>query len=118
MLVFLSQSNEALAQMNYDVAKVVEKLGWLREFDSDINYWSNLIEIATITEDFVRNKGIYYGAEVTLIKLLNEKTQLHSKPVLKFKKSVIYFIQNESKKARPGERLLGNSEIIESVFGK
>ncbi len=38
--------------------------------------------------------------------------------MLKFKKSIICFIQHESKKARPGERLLGSSEIIESVFGK
>ena len=118
MLAFLSQSDEEIAQMNYDVIKVVEKLGWLREFSDDIDYWSNLIEIATITEDFVRNKGIYCDAEVALIKLFNEKIQFHSDAVLEFKRNVLCFIQNESKKAKPGERLLGSSEIIESVFGK
>jgi len=31
---------------------------------------------------------------------------------------LIDFVQNESLKANPDERLLGSSEVIESVFGK
>ena len=38
--------------------------------------------------------------------------------VLEFKNSIIKFVKQESIKTNPKQRLLGSSEIIESVFGK
>ena len=35
-----------------------------------------------------------------------------------FGEQLLSFVREESANARPGERLLGSSEIIESVFGK
>ena len=41
-----------------------------------------------------------------------------SPKILQFREQLLAFVKKESLKARPEERLLGSSEIIESVFGK
>jgi hypothetical protein len=45
-----------------------------------------------------------------------EKTGLPR--ALQFRNQLLDFVKNESLKAQPNERLLGSSEIIDSVLGK
>jgi hypothetical protein len=58
------------------------------------------------------------GGEVVFQQLEEtiEKTGLPR--ALQFRNQLLDFVKNESLKAQPNERLLGSSEIIESVLGK
>jgi len=121
VLLFLSKSNEEINKLGYDADKVKEKIGWVIDYKTDIEHWNMLLEIATITEQFVRRRGLCDGAELALSIQLNEQLDLcdvTNEPVHKLKQEVLNFVREESAKAKSGECLLGSSEIIESVFGK
>jgi hypothetical protein len=96
---------------------IEEKLGWVARFKQPINEWKQVMNLVETTEHFVRTRGIYRDCDKELRRLL---------PPLPGKTERIYRIRcafldgvlNESLKARPGEKLLGSSEVVESVLGK
>ena len=108
-----------ISQQGYVVSDVKNKLGWIWDFHNEIDCWTDLLDITSITENFIRNEGVVLDGESELSELFNTKTLLSDSAVtLQFKQDVLDFVKNESQKAKLGERLLGSSEIIESVFGK
>ncbi len=96
--------------------QIVEKLGWLREHREDLAEWSEILEMVKGSEEFVRRQGLYQGCERSLEKELWPKPK--SKRARKIRQELVEFVAGESAKAKLGERLLGSSEIIESVIGK
>jgi len=100
----------------YDPEIIQLKLGWITKFREALNEWEELLEIIITTERFVRNQGLYRGASRILEKTLTSPT--HTNRTRQIKKELIDFVYRESLKAKPTERLLGSSEVIESVFGK
>jgi len=115
ILTLLNKSDEEISEQ-FDVKKVKEKLDWVNDYRSKIEEWINIINIVTYTENFVRNNGIYADANVDLEKKLTELNLRERENI--FKTKAVDFVRAESLKAKPGERLLGSSEIIESLFGK
>ena len=112
ILVFLDT-----LQDEYDGEVVEEKLGWVKNFRTQLKDWGELFETITATESFVRHHGLYQHVNLKLEEHLlphpaqTERTQrLHCE--------LIAFVAEQEGQIRPGERLLGSSEIIESVFGK
>jgi hypothetical protein len=75
--------------------------------------------VVTITEHFIRNQGLYRNCNVQLNEIFaKEIGSIQIESVRQFQQDILHFVKNESQKALPEERLLGSSEIIESVFGK
>jgi hypothetical protein len=92
------------------------KLGWLRDYRSQIDQWQELIQVVESAVDFIRFHGFYRDCAY---ELALEPSIAASSPLTKrVREELLTFIKNESKKANPRERLLGSSEVIESVFGK
>jgi hypothetical protein len=121
MLIFLSQSKDEMIARGYDAKIINDKFGWLVNFSSDLEQWSLMLHIVTITENFVRNNGFYNGADNDLQKEFTEHEELCQvlpQPVQDIKDEILEYMQAGSNKANSTERLLGSSEIIESVFGK
>jgi hypothetical protein len=106
---------DVLAQVELDVAVVEEKLGWLREFAPDVRRWGDVLDVIGTTEHYVRHEGIHRDAGKELATALPKPA---SEPARRLRKELLEFIRQEAKQAKPGERLLGSSEVIESVFGK
>ena len=69
-----------------------------------------------LTESFIRKQGLYVGAELKLQKLLGSVIQ--SEQARAVYGTLIEFVKQESSKAKDEERLLGSSEVIESILGK
>ena len=67
-------------------------------------------------EKFVREKGLYRGSHEWLEKEL--PVEVATETTARVKEELVRFVKEESEKAKEGERLLGSSEVIESVFGK
>lgn len=99
----------------YDEIK--EKLGWLNEYRDCLEEWGEIMQIIGLTESHVRKKGIFRGSHrelKNLIQNLNNKTPR----ARKISQDLLDFVEMQESKVKTLERLLGSSEIIESVFGK
>jgi hypothetical protein len=115
ILIFLEKEETTVDKM-FDQKQVKEKLGWVTQFRNDISEWKELFEIVAITESFVRKEGLYYNCHLRLDEIL--PLQVHTERAKKVREELLAFVSQESSKAKPSERLLGSSEVIESVFGK
>lgn len=93
-----------------------EKLGWLREYREALYHWSVLLAIADTAEHYVRHEGYHAAAADQLQRRLdglgiNAAAQAMETATLKF-------VAEQSAQARPQERLIGSSEVLESLIGK
>jgi len=114
-LIFLdAQQREPRSDMDQQL--LAEKLGWLQEFREDLTVWHELLQIVEATESFVRKQGVYRGAYRALRAILTPLAQ--SARAQKVSHHLLAFVAKQSLQAKHHERLLGSSEVIESVFGK
>lgn len=104
------------ADPSCDAGAVEAQLGWLREFREPLTEWSELLTLVTTTERLVRQDGLSAGLPLKLAEQL--PTALSTERVQAVRAELLAFVTQEAAKARPGERLWGSSEIIESAFGK
>jgi hypothetical protein len=104
------------ADPSCDAGAVEAQLGWLREFREPLAEWSELLTLVTATERLVRQDGLSAGLPLKLAEQL--PTAISTERVQAVRAELLAFVTQEAAKARPAERLLGSSEIIESVFGK
>jgi len=100
----------------FDSKQVEEKLGWLREFRQPMGEWAELLQIVTTTETLVRQEGLSPGVHLKLEGRLPPRAS--TERAGRIRAGLLTFVAQEEAKARPNERLLGSSEVIESVFGK
>jgi hypothetical protein len=114
-------TSETVAPPKVAAAKVSQsdledKLGWVREFAEPLASWSRLMSIAGASREFVRHKGYHADAADQLRKELTP----HGGDALgdQLIEQVCRFVAGESASARPGERLIGSTEILESLIGK
>ena len=95
------------------------KLEWLNNHPDNLDEWDELLQVTTLAEQVVRSEGITLNGHLVLQALFQEKL-----PALKYvsavtlKEDLIDFVRTQGRICKKDERLLGSSEIIESVFGK
>ena len=93
-----------------------EKLAWLRGYREALYHWSVLLEIANTAEHYVRHQGYHAAAAEELQQCLdglgiNAAARAMEAATLKF-------VAEQAAHARPQERLIGSSEVLESLIGK
>jgi hypothetical protein len=93
-----------------------EKLGWVRECRRPLQAWGALMQVIEIVEHVVRTRGVYRGVHREAKDLLTPVVRIPR--VKRVSTELVAFLAEESLQARPHERLVGSSEVIESVFGK
>jgi len=91
-----------------------KKLGWLHDFRPHLAEWGELFEIITTAEDWVRQHGLYLNVHRNLETQLRGRAQ--TPRTRRVRRELVTLVMTEETQARPGERLLGRSEIIESVW--
>jgi hypothetical protein len=114
MLTFFERQQKE-SSSEFDSEQLEKKLGWITRFSEQLEEWGELIQIITVTESFVRKQGLYLDSYHELKELLS---LAHRERTKKVRAQLLAFVADESLKAKPNERLLGSSEVIESVFGK
>jgi hypothetical protein len=114
-LIFLdTQQIEPRSDMDQHL--LAEKLGWLQGFRETLTVWHELLQIIEATESFVRRHGVYRGAYRALRAILTPLAQ-RARPK-KVSHHLLALVAQQSLQAKRHERLLGSSEVSESVFGK
>jgi hypothetical protein len=96
--------------------ELTAKLGWILEFREPLEEWNELIQLIDITERLVREEGLHHETPGLLEHRLNALNVSVGAQTLR--DELLKFVREQCVKARPQERLLGSSEVIESVFGK
>jgi hypothetical protein len=115
LLAFLDkQQTEEMTR--FDPEQVQKKLNWIIRFRQPLEEWGELLQLTTATETFVRQQGLYHGAHLELTERLQHIARTDR--TRRVRTELVAFVAQESAKARPGERLLGSSEVVESVLGK
>jgi hypothetical protein len=94
----------------------LDKVSWLAAFRDDVKVWTGIFDMVDATQQVVRQEGFHAHCGQHVEAAL-EQLELPDS-VIVFRDHVLEFIRMESAKAAPDERLVGSSEVIESVFGK
>ena len=115
LLAFLDRQQTEEGTL-FDPEQVQKKLGWIIRFRQPLEEWGELLRLTIVTESFVRQQGLYHDAHLELTERL--QYMAHTDRTKRVRTELVAFVAQESAKARPGERLLGSSEVIESVLGK
>jgi hypothetical protein len=114
-LAYLDRPRE-LAGEAVDRGKLKEKLGWLREYRRDLKTWSELLEIAWKTEEHVHQEGLHPLICEELDKRL--KAVVSTPSGRRFKERLFEFLSEQVSPLCEGERLIGSTEVLESIIGK
>ena len=94
-----------------------DKFGWLENYRENLNEWSQMMDVVEVTIALVRKNGLHKGAKTELEQKLITLGNLTSRTT-QLREALTSFVVKESSKAKDNEKLVGSSEIIESIFGK
>ena len=114
-LAFLDEARDIPGQA-VDRSAVEEKLGWLRDYREALYHWSVLLAIAETVERYVRREGYHATAAESLRGRL--AGLVIDASAQKMTEDALRFVAEQSSQSRRGERLIGSSEVLESLFGK
>jgi len=115
ILCFLDQQ-QLSANEHFDPQQIEAKLSWLAEFRQPLLEWQEMMQIVELAESFIKFNGIYRDCHIDLMQV--EGFVAHTKRTKRLREELLKFIAQQSQLAKPNERLLGSSEVIESVIGK
>ncbi len=105
----------SVARSGVTTERMNEKLGWLREFRSDIERWLASQTVISTVLTFINTQALFRGAAEALTReLLPLRTCELSGLVAD---RLIDFVRSAEVKLRPDERLPLSTEILESSFG-
>jgi hypothetical protein len=95
---------------------LAEKLGWLRDYREALYHWSVLLAIAGTAEHYVRHEGYHAAAAEQLRERLDGLGINGAAQAMET--ATLEFVAEQSAQAKPKERLIGSSEVLESLIGK
>lgn len=95
---------------------VHEKLDWVKRFRPALAEWAELFAVSTATESVVRHLGLTAETPAMLAQRL--QPLVHTERGQRIRQELLTFVTTQAALVRPTERLVGSSEVIESVLGK
>jgi hypothetical protein len=111
------KSKAAAAEARLIEARLIEaRLAPLRRFRGKLTEWAALLAVAQAAEHYVRHHGWHPAAEAELqLRLQPLATCARSR---RLKNRLLQFAAEQIAATRPGERLIGSTEVLESLIGK
>lgn len=112
----LKNCRQGSVPVGLTATRVAEKLDWLDGFQTALAEWSEWIAVSQATLSVVRQEGYSSQTPAQLQQQLGKQpsTFPSSQQLVKAAQA---FVLNQCQ-MRPGERLPGSSEVLESTFGK
>lgn len=111
----LLESRQAIQRAGLKRSRVEAKLGWLRKFSPQVRRWEEMLAVVGVAEHYVRHEGIHARAEEELVAVLPKPATPAAK---RLRKDLLAFVHEQAAQVRGDERLLGSSEVLESIIGK
>ena len=111
----LLASGRAMRAAGLKPGDVEAKLGWLRRQAEPVRRWTEMLAVVEAAEHYVRHQGIHADAPAELDAAMPKVTSLRARQL---RRALLDFVEEQSQQAKPSERLLGSSEVVESIIGK
>ena len=115
MVLWQLGHSRSQARREITVARMNEKLGWLRDFREDISRWSACQAVVSASVTFVNKQGLFRGAADQLA------AELKPLPTCDVSRAVadrlVDFMRQSEEKLTASQRLPLSTEILESSFG-
>jgi hypothetical protein len=100
----------------WEPQRVEQAVGWVRQYRHEVEQWRQLVEVGTIVEQWVKTHGL---SPSRAQQLPHQLMGLGTLPrTQQLRAELVAFVTAEAAHATDGERLVGSSEVIESIFGK
>jgi hypothetical protein len=96
-------------------ARLLEKFGWLLDFGAEVRLWGECYRVAALTEQVVRNRGLYRGLEQEVRQRLSKAAT--AAPGKEMASALAAFVAEQSAGLKEGERVPGSTQVLESCFG-
>jgi hypothetical protein len=103
-------------RQEWDPQRVDQAVGWVRQYRHEVEQWRQLVEVGTLVAQWVKTRGLSSSSAQQLPQQLAGIGTLSRTQELGAE--LVDFVAAEAAKAKDGERLVGSSEVIESIFGK
>jgi hypothetical protein len=114
-LKFLDRPRD-LPSKPVDRQALAEKLGWLNEYRDALYHWRVLLAIAVTAEHYVRHEG-YHAAAAAQVQQRLDGLAINA-TAHAMAEAAVAFVAEQSAEAHAAERLIGSSEVLESLIGK
>jgi hypothetical protein len=97
--------------------RLVEQLGWVRSFATELAEWSRWQRVIDAAVGFVNRQGLSLGCADALGA---ELSRLDEGPgeARRLAEELEQFVREQEASTEPGERLPGSTEVLESCFGR
>jgi hypothetical protein len=92
-----------------------KELSWLKKYISHLTEWNQLVDAGRSVRDIVRREGLSRDCYELISENLSSIAILPKAE--QFACDILDFLEEEGEKIPEGKKVLGSSEIIESVFG-
>lgn len=103
------------ARCEITVARMSDKLGWLREFRDEISRWSACQAVVSASVTFINEQGLFRGAANQLAAELKSLSNCDDSRTVADR--LLAFVRQSEEKLAEGQRLPLSTEILESSFG-
>lgn len=103
---------------SWEATELEEKMGWIRGYQEPLAAWSRMLQVAAASLTYIRAHGYHQDARRELeIELANFTGGVET-PASRVAEMLLAFVEQQSCNIPVGQRLLGSSEILESLIGK
>jgi hypothetical protein len=100
-------------------ARLAGKLGWVEAFADELAEWSHWQQVVDVAVTWVNARGIERGAARDLAGQVRQLGGGGLRPSgARLAAELARFVRSEERKAKPGERFPGSTEVLESCFGR
>lgn len=104
-----------------DREKLEAKLGWLREFASDLRTWQACQDVVSRVLEFTNSKGIYHGVTADIAAHLDQTTCCDDAEAAVVRQLLIDVVSECERRLLASShadlKLVASTEVLESLFG-
>jgi len=117
----LNSSKETLIKLTQNsepsliYPKIIEKLGWLVEYESDLIQWNQMVVMTRSLETQLKHEGISYEV---LDFFQKDKLVFVNTSLQKLQNNIFEYLTRQCEKLKDKGTFLASSDVIESIFGK
>jgi len=113
-MLILLDNEESITK--FDVGELRKYLSWLLDYRGDIEYWNRLVSIGSAAREVIRVEGMHINTVDSFEQAISSLSI--GLRELNFVDLISMFLLEQASRLKPGERLIGSTEVLESVFGK
>jgi hypothetical protein len=112
------ESPRAVPGVSLEADELQKQMDWIRGYQEPLTAWSKMLEVTAVSLKYIRKHGYHRDAKQELQAELTPFTAEAETPASRVAGVLLAFVEGQSTAIPAGQRLLGSSEVLESLIGK